>query len=436
MGVFSEEDVHQENSMGKKKKKSEPLQVSPEEEKELESIIDRLSVQDPEGESFSRFVESLSKRFEEERLRAALLERISKAPTPASLEVFKHFRNTISEKPYVKVVKRAEFRLKQKGINLDPETKSSGSTEKRVLIDIPNEDVCAGEAMVHLDSGTGWDGLIFLFEPSLTYDAGLVFVEESATKSTLGCYWVWNSKRKVLEMLNEITKHADLYRVPMYHGAVIFNDYLEIFEGRYDPGDRTKIFEVKRLLAPHVPENRDQYFLEVLADVEPEDPQVVIRKLTENKSYFRLGYHNDSLDLLNNVLTLLKSPIESPAHAKRYRVEKVIDEFFENADPRRLKLLGLNLKAHAVKFIHDQEKSIARTIYDIAKHCEEGSISPIRNFLISYTINALIKMDEELAEMLGELFPEMSEAKERDLVDEEGLPGYRRLDSGLIVPSD
>ena len=44
--------------MAKKNKKS-AIQLNPEEARELEMIVDRLSVQDPEGESLKGYLESL-----------------------------------------------------------------------------------------------------------------------------------------------------------------------------------------------------------------------------------------------------------------------------------------------------------------------------------------------------------------------------------------
>ena len=70
-----------------KKGHTPEISLTQEESNELQMILDRLEVQDPEGESFTICLQSLKESLKgRENLVAALIERLGKNPSPVGLK--------------------------------------------------------------------------------------------------------------------------------------------------------------------------------------------------------------------------------------------------------------------------------------------------------------------------------------------------------------
>ena len=79
-------------------------------------ILDRLAVQDPEGESFEGYLHSLGNSLSERPLlAAALIDRLSRNPSRTGFRTFQALHKTIEASPYKRNLKQAAYRFSQKG---------------------------------------------------------------------------------------------------------------------------------------------------------------------------------------------------------------------------------------------------------------------------------------------------------------------------------
>ena len=80
------------------KKGKEDLSLTPEQSDELQMILDRLAVQDPEGESFEGYLHSLRNSLSGRPLvAAALIDRLSRNPAPTGFRTFQSLENNRGE---------------------------------------------------------------------------------------------------------------------------------------------------------------------------------------------------------------------------------------------------------------------------------------------------------------------------------------------------
>lgn len=108
------------------KRKKEPRQsevvLSPEDLRELGMIMDRLTVQSPEGESLDNCLRSLRSALKgREPLTVALIEALGKNPTEVSFRAFMVLGDLLMAGRATRVLKQAAYRFSQKGYMLTPD---------------------------------------------------------------------------------------------------------------------------------------------------------------------------------------------------------------------------------------------------------------------------------------------------------------------------
>ncbi|MFP3869522.1 MAG: hypothetical protein ACLFVT_01400 [Syntrophobacteria bacterium] len=119
----------------KKKKGTDRPSLSEEEQIQLQMLLDRLAAQDPEGETFNQFLESLKPLLSRSlAFDLALVEALGAMTSPVAVELLKVFQEMPLEKPLRRAVKTALFRLNQHGLGPRPEKTES---VRRVLVPRP-----------------------------------------------------------------------------------------------------------------------------------------------------------------------------------------------------------------------------------------------------------------------------------------------------------
>ena len=111
----------------KKNKKTES-NLSAEEYHELEMILDRLSVQDPEGTSLDNYLKSLVKILDgREDLVAELLERLGTKPSKVGFQTFLVLKDIVRDKKLAKMLRQVGYRFSQRGFSAEEQARPTDS---------------------------------------------------------------------------------------------------------------------------------------------------------------------------------------------------------------------------------------------------------------------------------------------------------------------
>jgi len=241
----------------KKAGKSE-VDLTAAESRELEMILDRLSVQNPEGESlqslFRSFRSSLAGR---ENLVLALMEKVGKNPTEVGFHTFLELRDLMQSRDHVRMVKQTAYRFAQRGFVADRE---AGPDEKVVVI---QKEVRLPVAhMVPADHEL-WFIAAFIPESKFYPDSMSVVVFPEDHLGKLNVREVEGPYKRHKELLQIISSsHARPCEIPMWHAARLVKDLFELsgekeqdvspdlkrvmqlFEAYHDPGRRPYVYEL------------------------------------------------------------------------------------------------------------------------------------------------------------------------------------------------
>jgi hypothetical protein len=232
----------------KKNRKSE-LALTPDELGELEMIVDRLSVQNPEGATFDNYLKSLVKTLNtQETLAVALLEQLSRKPSQVGFRTFLALRDLIRDKKLVKIVKQVGYRFSQRGFASEPEALLA---ENVVLVQKEGRKPVAHVLPV---DGTFW--LFAALIPEAGYPTPTLITafmerdfEEVYIKVTEGSQKIY---RDYLQKMGE--RHADRKpcEVPLYHVSRLFFELLDFCNSKEASAVRD---QARKLLSPfHDPE--------------------------------------------------------------------------------------------------------------------------------------------------------------------------------------
>jgi hypothetical protein len=106
----------------KRKDKDIGAALSPEQQQELEIILDRLGVQDPNGASLDSWFQSLCATLNgKEALTVALLDRLSRSPNKVGYRFYRVVADSCRTKTCRKALKQAGYRFRQAGFGEAPE---------------------------------------------------------------------------------------------------------------------------------------------------------------------------------------------------------------------------------------------------------------------------------------------------------------------------
>ncbi|HOV85218.1 MAG TPA: hypothetical protein PLM79_02585 [Syntrophobacteraceae bacterium] len=245
----------------KSTKKSE-LELAPEENRELEMIWDRLSVQNPRGATLHSCLQSMREMLTgREKLVAALIDRLSKRPTEVSFRAFRTLEDLVEDKKYRRLIKQAGYRFGQKGY-----PSAQPAPEEKTVVLIPKEE---RKAVAHLVSGEE----VFLLVSALVPEAGSslwplaisAYAEENF--AGLSVHVTESSNRAYREYIQMLTEASDFKpaEIPIWHAARLF---MEMAEYCGERGRTPEADTAKRLFQPFFEPERKPYAYSLMADVE------------------------------------------------------------------------------------------------------------------------------------------------------------------------
>lgn len=305
------------------KKGKEDLSLTAEQSDELQMILDRLAVQDPEGESFEGYLHSLRNSLSGRPLEAAaLIDRLSRSPAPTGFRTFQCLETIVESSPYKRNLKQAAYRFSQKGFTAAGQT---SAPEKVVLIQGEQRKAAAHLLMVQ---GTMWIVSALIPEASTgSYVLLTSFLEDDFATFNVRVAEASSPKlyRDYLQVLSAHAIGRRYVEIPLRHVARLFFDMLDFWTGK---GTYTQLERARDLLKPYHDPERKPYVYELMPEIEnPEKyfPELKIEELLEAMDLSWLRFDKVELAPYHEKLKALDSPLlVVPREVQAVRIEEVL----------------------------------------------------------------------------------------------------------------
>lgn len=401
-----------------KKNRKPELSLSEDQFGELEMMVDRLSVQNPEGSSLDNYLKSLVRALEQqETLAAALLEQLSRKPSPVGFKTFLALRDIIRDKKLVKTVKQVGYRFAQRGFTIKAEALP---VENVVLVQ--REETRKPVAHVLPVDGTFW--LFAALIPEAGYPTPTLITafmerdfQEVYVKVTEGSQKIY---REYLQKLGE--RHTDRKpcEVPLYHVARLFFELLDFCTSKEASAERDR---AARLLRPFHDPTKPPYVYDLMpplddirADLEKVDPTGLLNNVDWSWLVFPktelTPYWQKVQDLENPVLVI----------PKEIQEERTVDTLKNAAN----ELCTGKTRLLYQRFFEEQalwlklcaREELAQSAWIIAQHLQSdasASDSPAVREMVKLSMHYHWPKEFEAAETRTEPF--------------------QRTESGLIIPA-
>src|SRR5208283_3352889 len=289
------------------KKGKEDLSLTREQSDELQMVLDRLAVQDPEGESFEGYLNSLRNSLSGRPLLAAsLIDSLSRNPAPAGFRAFQSLEKMVETSPYKRSLKQAAYRFSQKGFTAAAQT---SAPEKVVLIQGEHRKATAHLLMVQ---GTMW--LLSALIPDAStgsYVLLTAFLEDDFATFNVRVAEA-SSPKQYRDYLQVLSAHAIGRRcpeIPLRHVARLFFDMLAFWTGK---GSYTQLERARDLLKAYYDPDKKPYVYELMPEIEnPEKyfPELKIEELLEAMDLSWLRFDKEELAPYHEKLKALDSPL-------------------------------------------------------------------------------------------------------------------------------
>lgn len=288
-----------------KKKSKADIAISQEEADELQMIIDRLAVQNPEGETFDGFLQSLRDSLQERpHMAITLVEKLSRNPSKAGFRTFRTFEPIIEESSYKRYLRQAAYRFSQRGF---AEAVSDASPEKVVLIQTETKNPVAHFFLV---PGTLW--LVSSLVPEsgpAHYHLVTAFLEDDY--GSFNVRVAEGNQKFYKDYLRRIAQHAGTkgVEIPVRHAARLFFEMLDFCTGKRT--DR-ELEQGRDIFGRFFEPDRKPYVYELMMEVdEPERylPEIDIAELLEGMDLSWLKFSKEELSEFHEKLNALDSPV-------------------------------------------------------------------------------------------------------------------------------
>lgn len=291
-----------------KKSKKPEIQLAQEENRELEMILDRLSVQSPEGQSLEGYILSLHKALKgREALVVALIERLAMNPTEVGFRTVSGLQNLVENKTYHRIAKQALYRFQQRGWGA-----LSGKSEEQKVVLVQSE---SRESLAHFAPGPEVFWLVSAFIKPPGHKEPLVvtaFPEDGFRRFSVKI--VKSSPRLYREYLQKISNHLSRKpcEVPLWHMARLFWELTQFCNAREQAGD---VERIRQILKPYYDPQKLPYAYTLMPELEhPEkrfheiDPDLLLNDMAYPWLFFSkeelLPYWQKIRDMETSVLVI------------------------------------------------------------------------------------------------------------------------------------
>jgi hypothetical protein len=400
-----------------KKSKNAGSKLGSDESLEVGMILDRLSVQNPEGTSLENYLKSLVKTLENrEAIAAALIEQLSRKPSKVGFQTFMALKDSIRDNKLTRIVKQVGYRFSQRGFSGDLQIRP---VDNVVLVQKEGKKPVAHVLPV---DGTFW--LFAALIPEASYPAPTLVTALMEQDFAQVYIRVLEGSQKIyrdyLQKVGE--RHADRKpcEVPLYHAARLFFELLDLSKDRQATPEQGRATIILRPF--HAPE-KQPYAYELMPAVENPwkrleevDPKTLLNTLDWSWLIFPKGelapFWQKMQDLENPVLVIPKEVQEE----RTLDLMKTASDELCNGKTKWLYQRFFEEQALWLK--QSSKEDLAMSAWIVAQHLQSGARTgdnPIVRELV------LLSMHQH--------WPEGFEEQERH-----GEP-FHRTESGLIVPS-
>lgn len=401
------------------RKGKDHLPLTREESDELQMILDRLAVQDPEGESFGGYLDSLRKLLSgRPHLAAALIDRLSRNPSTIGFRVLQVLDECIKTSPYKRSLKQAAYRFSQKGFTLSEHVPAP---EKVVLI---RDEQRKASSHLFMVQGAVWVVSALVPEASVGgYILVTAFLEDDLTAFNVRVIESRTQKRyrEYLQALSANAVGERALEIPLWHAARLFFEMLDFCTGK--DSYTTQLERGRDLFERYHEPDRRPYVYELMPEIEhPEQhfSELEIEKLLEDLDLSWLKFGKEELSPYHERLKGLDRPLlVVPGEIQEERRLEVIDAAAESlcvGTRRRIYTRFFEEQAMAFKLLGYEDK--ARWAMIVAGSLA-GQSPPGKNPVVTQLI----------IDSMNFYWPE--DFKEGG----EEAPGReRRTESGIILP--
>lgn len=471
--------------MGKHKKDKQSVKLRPDEEREISAILDRLEVQRSNGETLETFITSLKERFQTREIQlACLLDRISRNPSEAGVAVFKKLCDALTLPEARKILRKARYRMRQRGILFEDDAQEK-SIHVRVGDKVPEDMLEEPQAFLiryFINSARVID---IEFPPTRTEDRTLIVCEEKEQEHRLIVNYVMGSKRTVKDVRDAMNRYVRIrIPIPLYHAAACFQEYIDVYEGRYDIVERADFARARHRLKKYTSDNIDRYYLEKLP------PNNDIRDAIRNaaKVCVCAGPYDfagtNFVSCANSIYEIFQSRLEYSQSTLMQLIGDRVFDFFRAMNPWALGRYRMFLRDGVTEWIFQGDYISALHLYEISKRVNPEGLKGIISYLVKQFLSSIymravfaelrkgvqkkhgdqvekseaisrndeiyafivaksrVMFDDVLKEMttmanvdnLGWLVVSEEVINNWSKIGEQGKEGYRRLESGLLVP--
>lgn len=388
--------------MTKEEKQSLLNELSSIEKLELEAILDRISVQNPEGESFKNWLYSLrNKLFENQRFVAVLLDTLSRFPTKSGEKVFLALNDCVNDSKLRKIIKKAKYRFEQHGF-------LKQSPEKVVIFsDKALRSIEMKEAEAHL-----WvypicgRCKVTFYLPSITNEGQLLLVgsdlegfkkfvagspvELDTTPLIITGYGGKKLYREMVPKDQILELHSVSVSLPF--ASICARHLIDLFSERYPDIYPTKLATVKNIITKFLPENPHDYMVKELApsSITPKTVEEVDQKsLARHTGIFFFDYKRTD-ELATSLISIVDSVMTWDTASKIHNINKKIMEFLTSMDAFYLGLYRTFLISWAA-IAAKRNKLIpeALALLEISRDIETAKFDKWAEFFIAHIAYAL-----------------------------------------------
>lgn len=240
----------------KARKRHDRIALTEEDRTQLQMLLDRVMAQDPEGEGFSQFVESLKPLIQRSvPFTLAFVDALGSTQSPVAVKVLQILQEIPAEKPMRRALKAALYRLERQGlVKKEEETES----EPRVLIPRPADR--QAEAWASWPESQGERGMVLKLP-----DAGRGYVMAIAVVNSEGVFHefeaIQTTRKGVRALLDKMTGGVQgrLIEIPLEHFRFLIEEVAGIYQRQshalpsgYEPIHKYLASWVEVVSNPHV----------------------------------------------------------------------------------------------------------------------------------------------------------------------------------------
>jgi hypothetical protein len=403
------------------KEESTRVKLSSEQQQEVNMLLDRLQVQDPQGMSLESYLQSMCGALNgKEAIVMALLEKLSKPPTAVGYRVYLMVKDLFAGKNFRRAVKQAGYRFQQAGYRDDSTPVSTGAVTL-----IPSEAKKPIAQMSSPDEAGAWvltallpDAQLGRVYFSMVLRSPLQVLEATSIECSLRLY-------RHLMKESSLNLPGELREIPIWHLAKTAFDAMENNAEACSP---VQIRAARRLLKPYYDPDRLPYAYELLPALEhPEEHlrEIDIAALLSNLPQAALLFPKRDLQpLWERLQEVDTSLVVVPRAVSEQRAKAIAAEAADELCAGKTRY-GLQrfLEEQALLFKLGGKEDLANSAWIAAQHLRSSQpahTNPVVEGLINLSL-------------FYHWQDEFQRERQRES-DQEKDAGFYRSASGLVLP--